>query len=389
MSAEPLDLDDADAVIAADRDRLLFTLAYAGAAVRAALGHIESDGVRRLDAAGTRNLVIVVGAEVAGGAAAIRAISELLEGPPVTICDAIDRDHPWLGAADMVLVLTADGMEQQLTDSLAIASARGSEVLVVAPEGSAVQVGAGRLRARWIPPAGDEPGGAFWSALTLVAFLGGAPRDELDRLADDLDETAADCGPRSPRAVNAAKVMGEYAATGGGLAVGEDDVSLSAARLFAARALAWAGLPVAVADVRRDERGIERAIYRSRREGGDDQPRQPDASDAAQVGHQLGDQRVLAGRERGQGRCVAQIGVRSPVGHGLSLRASVPAGTSNARGAVGGRSREVHRTDQRTRPELPCDQKGSVVNCRSEDVWRSAEMFAATGTTGPRRVRPG
>lgn len=270
MSAEPLDLDDADAVIAADRDRLLFTLAYAGAAVRAALGHIESDGVRRLDAAGTRNLVIVVGAEVAGGAAAIRAISELLEGPPVTICDAIDRDHPWLGAADMVLVLTADGMEQQLTDSLAIASARGSEVLVVAPEGSAVQVGAGRLRARWIPPAGDEPGGAFWSALTLVAFLGGAPRDELDRLADDLDETAADCGPRSPRAVNAAKVMGEYAATGGGLAVGEDDVSLSAARLFAARALAWAGLPVAVADVRRDERGIERAIYRSRREGGDD-----------------------------------------------------------------------------------------------------------------------
>lgn len=263
MDGEPIDLDDADAVVGRDRDGLLFGLAYAGAHVRQSLGALENAGVQRPDASGTRNLVIVVGTEVAGGAPALRAVSELLEGPPVTIVDRLDSRHPWLGAADMVLVLTADGMELALTESLGVASARGSEVLVVAPEGSAVHQSAATRRARWLPPAGAEPGGAFWSAFTLVAYLGGTSSEALERICDDLDLTAQECGPVSPRSGNVAKVMGEYAAGGRGLVVGEDDVSLSAARLLAAKSLAWAGVPVAVADVRRDERGIERAIVRS------------------------------------------------------------------------------------------------------------------------------
>ncbi len=144
-----LDLDDVDALLAADVDGTLRFAALGGAQIRATAAAVHENALARLHGMQPRSVVLVSGEGSASRAAELTqaAVGSRIGVP---VLGAVGTP-PWVGPLDVVVVAGDDAGDPRLVESVDSALRRGAEVVVVAPdEGPMRAAGAGR--ALLLPP---------------------------------------------------------------------------------------------------------------------------------------------------------------------------------------------------------------------------------------------
>lgn len=194
MSAvQSVDLEDADGLIAADRDGLLRAASTAGAQVRA-IAAAHDEGELDLLRGGDRpRTVIWVGGRGPAETAGAMLVSTLAAAAAEPI--ALAREAPpWVGPLDVLLVAGDDPGDPALVAAAATGVRRGARVVVVAPYAGPLRDStAGRvavLEPRLRVP--DEFGLCRYLAAGLAALSIVDPRLQIDlaSLADELDAEA-------------------------------------------------------------------------------------------------------------------------------------------------------------------------------------------------------
>ncbi len=188
-----IDLEDADGLLAADREGLVRAASSAGAQVRAiaaAAGEGALDSLRADDRA--RSLIWVAGRGPAGTAGAMLAAT--LGGVASEPIAITGEAPPWVGPLDVLVVAGDDPGDPALVTAAATGVRRGARVVVVAPyEGPLRDSTAGRaavLEPRvWVP---DEFRLSRYLAAGLAVLHAVDPRPGIDlgALADGLDAEA-------------------------------------------------------------------------------------------------------------------------------------------------------------------------------------------------------
>ena len=188
-----IDLEDAEGLVAADREGLLRAASMAGAQVRsvaAALDEGALDSLRADDR--PRSVIWVAGRGTAETAGAILAatLGRVAEEPIVVVSEA----PPWIGPLDVLIAAGDDPGDPALVGAAATGVRRGARVVVVAPyEGPLRDSTAGRvavLEPRL--PVRDEFGLCRHLAAGLAALqtVDSHVRVDLAALADELDAEA-------------------------------------------------------------------------------------------------------------------------------------------------------------------------------------------------------
>lgn len=207
-----LDLDDVDALLAADVDGSLRFAALGGAQIRATQAAALEDGLVRLHGLQPRSVVLVTGPGAAARAADVltAALGDRI-GIPLVECTATPL---WVGPLDVVVVAGDDAGDPLLVESVDRALRRGAEVVVAAPdEGPLRAAGAGR--ACVLPPRVAVPDhngllrflAAFLAVLSAIESGRASVCPDLGRLADAVDDEALRNHPRNEVFHNPAKSL--------------------------------------------------------------------------------------------------------------------------------------------------------------------------------------
>ncbi|MGK2880082.1 MAG: TobH protein [Mycobacterium sp.] len=184
-----IDFDDADGLIAADRDGLLRAASMAGAQVRATAAAVDEGALALVVGDRPRSVVWVAGRGPAQSAGELlsAALGSSAGEPIVLAAEA----PPWIGPLDVMVVAGDDAGDPALTAAVASGVRRGARVVVVAPfEGPLRDAMAGRasiLAPRvWVP---DEFGLHRYLAAGLATFgaVDASLGVDLGALADQLD----------------------------------------------------------------------------------------------------------------------------------------------------------------------------------------------------------
>lgn len=209
MSFDEAILADADDLTRRDGQRLLWTLASAGAQVRSAAATRAEFGVDRLRGDPPRALLVATDAPPA---TALRLITRLsCETTPALAWHGVELPR-WAGASDALLIGAVDGRHPRLAELAEQGARRGMAMAVVAPAGSQVAAAARRAPVHELP-AELNPRAARWAVLTplLQALdalaLAEVPDSSLEEVADALDEVAAACRPGGEVFTNPAKTL--------------------------------------------------------------------------------------------------------------------------------------------------------------------------------------
>ncbi|MBP2366013.1 SIS domain-containing protein [Pseudonocardia parietis] len=243
-------LADPDTLAARDTTGVLRAAATAGAQVRSTVHACADAGLDRLRGHRPRALVFLRRPGMSGAVADL--VTALLgDRCPVPVVHA-DLVPGWIGPLDVVVVHTADAVDPELAESVAVAVRRGAEVVLSAPDaGPVAQAGAGR--ARLVEPRIPLPEGlgfaqALTAALVTVSeleLLATAP--DLEALADTLDAEAERNHPGHEPFVNPAKSLALRLADRTPLLWGVDAAAAAVARHGASALATHAGV-VAHAD---------------------------------------------------------------------------------------------------------------------------------------------
>lgn len=188
-----IDLEDAEGLVAADREGLLRAASMAGASVRSVAAATEEgalDSLRIDDR--PRSVIWVAGRGTAETAGAVLAatLAGVADEPIVAAGEA----PPWVGPLDVLIVAGDDPGDPALVEAAATGVRRGARVVVVAPfEGPLRDSTAGRvalLAPRLAVP--DEFGLCRYLAAGLAALQTVDPRLRIDLalLAEELDAEA-------------------------------------------------------------------------------------------------------------------------------------------------------------------------------------------------------
>jgi hypothetical protein len=184
-----IDLEDVDALVAADRGGLLRAASTVGAHVRAVAAAVDEDELAALAGPLPRSVVWVAGRGTA--ATAGRMLSALvgpLAGAPIMVAAGAPA---WIGPLDVVVVAGDDPGDPELAAAASTAARRGARLLIVAPfEGPLRDAGAGRA-AVLAPrlPLNDAFGLCRYLAAGLAAIAAAdeSVRVDIGALADELD----------------------------------------------------------------------------------------------------------------------------------------------------------------------------------------------------------
>ncbi|MGH3743948.1 MAG: SIS domain-containing protein [Mycobacteriales bacterium] len=213
-----VDLDDVDAVEAADPGQMLRAIASSAAQVREAVALTADAGLDRLDTARPRALLTMGmgGSGIAGDVLAAAA------GPscPVPVLTHRAPGLPgWVGVADVVLAVSYSGTTAETLSATEEAVRRGARVVGVGAADSPLADLVARAHGPYVvAPGGRMPRASLWSLavpLVLAAdHLGllGEPVSA-DATADRLEQVAERCHPARDGLVNPAKELA-YALAG-------------------------------------------------------------------------------------------------------------------------------------------------------------------------------
>lgn len=188
-----IDLEDTEALLAADREALLRAASSAGAQVRAIAAAADEGALDSLRADGlARSVIWVAGRGTAETAGAMLAAT--LGGAASEPIAIVGEAPPWVGPLDVLIVAGDDPGDPALVSAAATGVRRGARVVVAAPyEGPLRDSTAGRvavLEPRLRVP--DEFGLSRYLAAGLAVLQSVDPRPSVDlgRLADELDAEA-------------------------------------------------------------------------------------------------------------------------------------------------------------------------------------------------------
>ena len=228
-------LDDADLLNRRDEQRLLWTLATAGAQVRRAVELRDEFGVDRLRGDLPRAVLV---ASDAPPSAVLRLVTRLsCEATPALPWHGVELPR-WAGPADALLIGAVDGRHPRLAELAEQGARRGLAMAVVAPAGSQVAAAAGRAPLHELP-VDLNVRAARWAVLTpllqALDALGLHPitRETFDAIADALDEEAEICRPSGDAFTNPAKALAIEFADAIPLIVGAGALASVAARATA------------------------------------------------------------------------------------------------------------------------------------------------------------
>jgi glucose/mannose-6-phosphate isomerase len=212
MDLDEVLLDDPAELEHADSGGMLRAVATAGAQVRTAAALSAELDIDRLG--GRPRAVVIAG--VGGSAVAgdvVSAVAGTSCGVPIEVVRSPVLPG-WVGAADLVVVLSASGRTAEPAAVAAEAARRGVPLLAVCRAGSrladTVTYAGGVVAA---VPEGHSPRSSLWSlavpALTVAERLGvlTIPHGSFVAAADRLDADAIRCRPSSEAFVNPAKEL--------------------------------------------------------------------------------------------------------------------------------------------------------------------------------------
>jgi hypothetical protein len=202
-------LDDAELLQRRDQERLLWTLATAGAQVRRAVDLRGDFGVERLSGDLPRALLVATDAPPS---AALRLVTRLsCEATPALPWHGVQLPR-WAGPSDALLIGAVDGRHPRLAELADQGARRGMTMAVVAPAGSQIAAAAGRAPVHELP-SDLNVRASRWAVLTpLLQALDAmgvyeAPSALFAEVADALDETAEMCRPSGELFTNPAKSL--------------------------------------------------------------------------------------------------------------------------------------------------------------------------------------
>ena len=195
---------------ARDDQRLLWSLATAGAQVRRAVETVGDFGIERLRGADLpRAMLVATDSAPSAGSRLITRLS--CTRTPALTWHGVELPR-WAGPADALLIGSVDGRHPRLAELAAQGAQRGLAMAVVAPADTEVAVAAGRAPLHELP-RDLHPRAARWSVLTPllqaldVLGVNPIPSGLLIEVADALDEQAELCRPDSDLFVNPAKAL--------------------------------------------------------------------------------------------------------------------------------------------------------------------------------------
>jgi hypothetical protein len=191
--AAAIDLDDAEGLLAADREGLLRAASMAGAQVRATAAALDEGVLDPLRSDMPPRTVIWVASRGAAETAGLMLAAALggSTAAPIVVAPEVP---PWIGALDVLVVAGDDPVDPVLVSAAATGTRRGARVIVVAPqEGPLQDVTAGRavvLAPRLRVP--DDFGLAryFSAGLATLHVVDPGMQVDIAGLADELDSEA-------------------------------------------------------------------------------------------------------------------------------------------------------------------------------------------------------
>jgi hypothetical protein len=238
-----IDLDDADGLIAADRDGLLRAASMAGAQVRATASAVDEGALDGPGGLGRgerpRSLIWVAGRGAAESAGAILAATA---GGAIAVPIVLAAEVPqWIGPLDVLVVAGDDPGDPVLAHAAATGVRRGARVVVAAPyEGPLRDITAGRVSVLaprvWVP---DEfaLSGYLAAGLATLERVDPAVCVDLAALADELDAEALRNSAGRELFTNAAKSLAEQMTDRSAILAGDNAATLALARHVSATLL--------------------------------------------------------------------------------------------------------------------------------------------------------
>lgn len=207
-------LDDAPALAARDPGGMLRAIASAGAQVREATTLTGEVDLSALADEGRPRAVIVAGA---GTAARTGDILSTIAGPRCLVPVLAHRGAEvpgWIGAADVVIAVSASGRSPEALAIAEAAGRRGARLVAIGAPDSPLQATAERNRAPFVPIPRRGPARANLWGLTVPVLLAARTlglvkvnEADLAETATRLDLEADRCRPTAESFVNRAKIL--------------------------------------------------------------------------------------------------------------------------------------------------------------------------------------
>jgi glucose/mannose-6-phosphate isomerase len=244
-------LNDEKSMLANDPGGMLRATASAGAQVREAAALASEVDLSMLADEGRPRAVVVAGIGTAG---LTGSILSTVAGPrcPVPIIGHRSAGVPgWVGAADVVIAVSASGRSPEALAAAEAAARRGARLVAIGNPGSDLEALAERARAPFIGVPRRAPARAtLWGLTIPVLFAGRAlgiaklAEADIAETATRLDADAERCRPGADSFVNPAKELALGLAGSVPIVWGSSPLATVAARRFADTLAANARYPV-------------------------------------------------------------------------------------------------------------------------------------------------
>ncbi|MDZ5445225.1 SIS domain-containing protein [Micromonospora sp. 4G57] len=244
-------LDNPDALAEHDPGGMLRFTASAGAQVRESAALAAEANLSLLADEGRPRAVVIAGIGTAGRTGDVLAT---VAGPrcPVPVIPHRSAGVPgWVGAADVVIAVSASGRSPEALGAAEAAHRRGARLVAVGAPDSQLQSVAERARAPFIPVPRRAPARASLWALTVPVLLAARTLGLVKVNEADLAETAARldadadrCRPTAESFVNPAKSLALGLAGSIPIVWGSSPLATVAARRFGDTLSANARYPV-------------------------------------------------------------------------------------------------------------------------------------------------
>src|SRR3982751_3446895 len=207
-------IDDVNAMAAADPGNMLRHTASGGAQVRESAALAAEANLTSLADEGRPRAVVVAGQ---GTAARTGDILATVAGPrcPVPVLSHRSPGVPgWVGAADVVIAVSASGRSPEALAAADAAARRGARLVAIGNPDSELQGMAERARSPFIPVPRRAPARASMWGLTVPVLLAAralglvkVTEADIAETATRLDADAERCRPGAESFVNPAKSL--------------------------------------------------------------------------------------------------------------------------------------------------------------------------------------
>ncbi|WP_127546389.1 SIS domain-containing protein [Actinoplanes sp. OR16] len=282
-------LDDEKSMLANDPGGMLRATASAGAQVRESAALAAEVDLSMLADEGRPRAVVVAGIGTAG---LTGSILSTVAGPrcPVPIIGHRSAGVPgWVGAADVVIAVSASGRSPEALAAAEAAARRGARLVAIGNPGSELEAMAERARAPFIGVPRRAPARAtLWGLILPVLFAGRAlglvkvTEADIAETATRLDADAERCRPAADSFVNPAKALALGLAGSVPIVWGSSPLATVAARRFGDTLAANARYPVmagALGEAGRGRVGLLDGVFGGLAEGTRDIFADPEETD--------------------------------------------------------------------------------------------------------------